>query len=188
MTIKPEELAEAERLYLGGSSTHEIGRILGYSGAGVFKALIRVGVPMRSKKQAIRLTYTHGRVRGPAIVNNMWTLERIGMLRKLLAEGLSCTLIAERLSLTGERLTKDAVIGKIRRMGLSPWNGDDVSRRRAAINGGKAAARYFEMRRAATNSRLLLTPIITFPTHLQQQFDECLAYVRRVRPRIWTVT
>ena len=45
----------------------------------------------------------------------MWTEERVELLRKLWAEGLSASQIAGRL---GE-VTRNAVIGKVHRLGLA---------------------------------------------------------------------
>ena len=45
----------------------------------------------------------------------MWTAERVELIRKLWAEGLSASQIAERLG----DVTRNAVIGKVHRLGLA---------------------------------------------------------------------
>ena len=47
--------------------------------------------------------------------NNTWTEERVELLRKLWAEGLSASEIAREL---GEGISRNAVIGKVHRLGL----------------------------------------------------------------------
>lgn len=55
----------------------------------------------------------------PLIRPKLWTDERIDLLRKLLADGRSCSQIAEQLDCG---LSRNAVIGKIHRLGLSGGN------------------------------------------------------------------
>jgi hypothetical protein len=51
-----------------------------------------------------------------------WTSERAAMLRQLWAAGLSCSVIADRINarFPGAALTKNAVVGKVQRLGLKP--------------------------------------------------------------------
>ena len=50
-------------------------------------------------------------------LNPTWTEERVTELRGYLAQGLSASIIARRL---GHGITRNAVIGKLHRMGLRP--------------------------------------------------------------------
>jgi hypothetical protein len=128
MTIEPEQLRRASELYMDGKSTHEIADILGFSAPGIFKALVRIGVPMRDKKQAIKLAYSSsrygarqpitGRWRGPSAINRTWTEDRIALLKKMWYAGKTGGEIAEALRGTGEHFTKNSVIGKARRIDL----------------------------------------------------------------------
>lgn len=67
-----------------------------------------------------------------------WTKERVELLKKLWAEGLSCSLIADRM---GGYLTRNAVIGKVSRLGLP---GRDVKVRQSI--GGKKGAKVMRKR------------------------------------------
>jgi GcrA cell cycle regulator len=57
---------------------------------------------------------------------NGWTLDREDLLKKLHGEGLSASQIATRITATGFECTRNAVIGKANRMGLT---GGDKPRR-----------------------------------------------------------
>lgn len=67
-----------------------------------------------------------------------WTDERVELLKKLWAEGLSCSVIADRM---GGYLTRNAVIGKVSRLGLP---GRDVKVRQSI--GGKKGAKVMRNR------------------------------------------
>lgn len=56
-----------------------------------------------------------------------WTPDRISDLRRLFEAGLTCSQIAREIS-----VTRNAVIGKISRLGLSRPVGDSSDRRRSA--------------------------------------------------------
>jgi GcrA cell cycle regulator len=58
--------------------------------------------------------------------NHGWTLDREDLLKKLHGEGLSASQIATRITATGFECTRNAVIGKANRMGLT---GDGKPRR-----------------------------------------------------------
>jgi GcrA cell cycle regulator len=58
--------------------------------------------------------------------NSGWTLDREDLLKKLHGEGLSASQIATRITATGFDVTRNAVIGKANRMGLT---GGDKPRR-----------------------------------------------------------
>lgn len=58
----------------------------------------------------------------------MWTDERVATLRKLWLDGLSAREVAGQL---GGGLTRNAVIGKVHRLGLSGAGGDQPQPRRA---------------------------------------------------------
>ena len=55
-----------------------------------------------------------------------WTEERVALLARLWQEGFSARQIAERL---GEEVTRNAVIGKANRLGLSKPSKSSVTRR-----------------------------------------------------------
>jgi GcrA cell cycle regulator len=57
---------------------------------------------------------------------NGWTLDREDLLKKLHGEGLSASQIATRITATGFDVTRNAVIGKANRLGLT---GDGKPRR-----------------------------------------------------------
>lgn len=60
----------------------------------------------------------------PGTPGNTWTDERVATLRELRLEGLSCSQIAKRLG----GVSRNAVIGKLARLGLSNREGPAVPR------------------------------------------------------------
>jgi GcrA cell cycle regulator len=58
--------------------------------------------------------------------NSKWTQDREDLLKKLHGEGLSASQIATRITVTGFEVTRNAIIGKANRMGLT---GGDKPRR-----------------------------------------------------------
>lgn len=69
-----------------------------------------------------------------------WTEERVGLLRRLKAEGISCARIAAALSLTGHKFTRNAVIAKCDRLGLETLTQKkNLTRAQYAAAQGRAA-------------------------------------------------
>jgi GcrA cell cycle regulator len=57
----------------------------------------------------------------PPLVASPWTPERLELLRSLWYEGVTTAAIAKRLNVvTGSTFTKNAVVGKVQRIGLTP--------------------------------------------------------------------
>lgn len=93
-----------------------------------------------------------------------WTDERVELLKKLWADGLSASQIAGQLG----GVSRNAVIGKVHRLKLSS-RGRAVSaqpRQKKSVQGGVAKA---SAGRAATVTRMITTSIGA--TALQAQFD-----------------
>lgn len=65
-----------------------------------------------------------------------WTDERVELLKKMWAEGNSASQIAKELG----SVTRNAVIGKVHRLGLSSRNGDTASAEAPAAPAAAAAA------------------------------------------------
>lgn len=59
---------------------------------------------------------TNDQQTGPGNVKLTWPLERVELLKKLWADGLTASQVAARL---GDGITRNAVIGKVHRLGLS---------------------------------------------------------------------
>lgn len=64
-----------------------------------------------------------------------WTEDRVATLRRLWADGLSASQIAREL---GSGVTRNAVIGKLHRLGLSKRSAPSVPRRLSAASRGGA--------------------------------------------------
>lgn len=82
-----------------------------------------------------------------------WTDERVAKLTKLWADGLSASQIAAEL---GENVTRNAVIGKVHRLGLSgraksPGSGASKPRRKPAVSRGNTFQRSTTMRAPAND-------------------------------------
>jgi GcrA cell cycle regulator len=75
--------------------------------------------------------------------NHGWTLDREDLLKKLHGEGLSASQIATRITATGFECTRNAVIGKANRMGLT---GDGKPRRKPKA---QKPPHYGEQRKSA---------------------------------------
>ena len=103
-----------------------------------------------------------------------WTDERVELLKKLWAEGLSASQIAAQLG----SVTRNAVIGKVHRLKLSSRGRSTAApakQKKQASTAGKSVAR------AASVSRHVTTSIGA--TALAQQFDaEPVARYHHVRP------
>ena len=67
-----------------------------------------------------------------------WTEERVALLRRLRAEGVSCARIAAALSMTGHRFTRNAVIAKCDRLGLGKLESANVTKAQRAKALGRA--------------------------------------------------
>ncbi len=80
--------------------------------------------------------------------NNTWTDERVALLRKLWAEGLSASEIAREL---GDGITRNAVIGKVHRLGLPGRAPSRSGNSRRASQQGTAPAP--QRRQSATRSQ-----------------------------------
>jgi GcrA cell cycle regulator len=96
-----------------------------------------------------------------------WTDERVELLTKLLSDGCSCSQIAAELG----GITRNAVIGKIHRMGLvgpkarvttKPWVEAGVSERTWHRHRAKASHRTFEARGGASYRRNRSAPAHSF--------------------------
>jgi GcrA cell cycle regulator len=76
-----------------------------------------------------------------AAVANAWTEERVERLKKLWSDGLSASQIAAEL---GGGVTRNAVIGKVHRLGLrgrARWRRVRQARRRPSTHSAAAAGR-----------------------------------------------
>lgn len=94
-----------------------------------------------------------------------WTEERVELLRKLWAEGLSASQIAAQLG----SVTRNAVIGKVHRLKLSSRGRATAAptrQKKAPVNAGNAVK---TPARAASVSRAITTSVGA--TALQTQFD-----------------
>lgn len=97
---------------------------------------------------------------------NDWTEERVELLKKLYAEGLSAGAIAAELG----GITRNAVIGKVHRLGLS-GRADATERKR---QGGRVQAAKLASRRVITartvksrrQERAVATRVADAPTEL----------------------
>lgn len=74
-----------------------------------------------------------------------WTEERVEMLKRLVAEGLPCSQIAGELG----GLTRNAVIGKIHRLGLVSLNKPSVPARPRTPRKHRARTYGFSLKRVA---------------------------------------
>lgn len=79
-------------------------------------------------------------------INGPWTVERVNSLKALIAEGASASVIAEEL---GGGLTRNAVLGKIHRLKLSP----DHGKGRSVIRIKLSPAEKWRRRRDQINAR-----------------------------------
>jgi GcrA cell cycle regulator len=114
-----------------------------------------------------------------------WTLDREDLLKKLHKEGLSASQIATRICSTGFEVTRNAVIGKSNRMGLT---GGDKPRRSTrsprkrqpkggnSINmvfGGRKSAKLFLEAEPFTPGPELVIPLHERKTLLQLENTDC---------------
>jgi GcrA cell cycle regulator len=115
---------------------------------------------------------------------NGWTLDREDLLKKLHGEGLSASQIATRICATGFDVTRNAVIGKANRLGLT---GGDKPRRSTrsrkprrkpnpGINmvfGGRKSAKLFLEAEPFTPGPELVIPLAERKTLLQLEDTDC---------------
>jgi GcrA cell cycle regulator len=113
-----------------------------------------------------------------------WTLDREDLLKKLHGEGLSASQIALRICATGFDCTRNAVIGKANRLGLT---GGDKPRRSTrsrkprrkpnpGINmvfGGRKSAKLFLEAEPFTTGPELVIPLHERKTLLQLEDTDC---------------
>jgi GcrA cell cycle regulator len=92
-----------------------------------------------------------------------WTDERVELLRKLWAEGLSAGQIAERLA-----VTRNAIIGKVHRLGLAPRRGPQYRMSSHGLPRGRRPDRPYPRRSAAA---LNPCPVVTAAPVPQLAFD-----------------
>lgn len=67
-----------------------------------------------------------------------WTDERVDLLRRLRAQGVACSKIAAALSMTGHKFTRNAVIAKCDRLGLTKDGRHNLTRAQHAKALGRA--------------------------------------------------
>src|SRR5687768_15531828 len=101
-----------------------------------------------------------------------WTDERVDLLRKLWAEGLSASQIAAQLG----SVTRNAVIGKVHRLKLSSRGRSTAT----AVKPKKPAATQKSTSRAASVARHVTTSIGA--TALATQFDVAPVVRYHLRP------
>lgn len=127
----PEEDERLRELAADGRSKFEISRGMGgrRSYEGVAKRARTLGITLAAPTP--RLSMGH--------ISGGWTDERVELLFKLAAEGLSRNQIAERLG----GVTRNAVIGKCNRLGISGAvrGYTPKSRKRARLNAGPRPVR-----------------------------------------------
>lgn len=86
-----------------------------------------------------------------------WTPDRIEELRKLFDAGLTCSQIAREID-----VTRNAVIGKLSRLGLSRPRGDVVIRRRPGLRaeGPRPATRQSQVRILRSLHAAMAAPVV----------------------------
>jgi GcrA cell cycle regulator len=125
-------------------------------------------------------TYTRG------CHHSGWTQDREDLLKKLHGEGLSASQIATRITVTGFEVTRNAVIGKANRMGLTggdkPRRSSRSARKRKPKSGNSINMVFGASRKSA---KLFLTaepftpgPELVIPEHerktlLQLEDNDC---------------
>lgn len=107
-----------------------------------------------------------------------WTDERVDDLKKLWADGISCTGIAGKL---GGGITRNAVIGKVHRLGLDMRGGAKADRVRAKVAGRHQQRRKRPTDRTANDHVFSASEAIDLPedtptkpvTLLKRKDSEC---------------
>jgi GcrA cell cycle regulator len=117
-----------------------------------------------------------------------WTLDREDLLKKLHGEGLSASQIATRITATGFDVTRNAVIGKANRMGLTggdkPRRSTRSPRKRQPKSGnalnmvfggqiGRKSAKLFLEAEPFTPGPELVIPLHERKTLLQLEDTDC---------------
>jgi GcrA cell cycle regulator len=110
-----------------------------------------------------------------------WTDERVEVLKKLWVEGLSAAQIANRLG----GVTRNAVIGKVHRLGLAGRNAPSQPTRRmpsepVARSSGPAAARVVAVRQQQAVAAAAVAPVKAIP----QKLAPAAAVVATVAPMV----
>lgn len=111
-----------------------------------------------------------------------WTDDRVAKLTKLWAEGLSASQIAAEL---GENVTRNAVIGKVHRLGLSgrakSTGGGSKPRRKPAATRASSYQRTTSMRAASSgDTALKMDTQVAVETRPRPQEDAVMPISRKL--------